>query len=248
MAKSKKKSSSILTTFVLVTLIGAASYFLYRQYLLYTNNGFKHELLANKPNHFNSYGLDISHHQGDIDWNKILVQNELDSIIDFVYFKVSEGIDHFDSKWEQNRTALSGFGKKSGAYHFFQPKKDALLQATNFLKHYSYKPGDLPPVLDVEIEGKSNDDLIAGMLIWMNVVQKATGQRPIIYTSLHFYETKFKTFFKNETFWVASYSRMPDLEKYSNIAIWQYSEKGKFEGINEAVDLNVGVSNFELRR
>lgn len=248
MAKRKNKSSSILKSLVLIALIGAAGYYLWRQYTINTSHGFKHELLANKPENFNSYGLDISHHQGEIDWDKIFIQNELDSIIDFVYFKVSEGIDHADTKWEENRAQLKKHAKKSGAYHFFLPKKDALLQANNFIKHYSYQAGDLPPVIDVELEGISNDDLIAKMLIWMNVVQKATGQRPIIYTSLHFYETKFNTFFKNETFWIASYSRMPDLENNSNIAIWQYSEKGRFEGINEYVDLNVGVSNFELRR
>ena len=247
MAKRNNKSSSFLTVTVLVILVGAAAYYLWRQYTIYTSHGFKHELLVNKPAHFNSYGLDISHHQGAIDWDKIFIQNELDSIIDFVYIKVSEGINHSDKKWEINRTELKKYGKKSGAYHFFLPKKDALLQATNFIKHYRYQAGDLPPVIDVEHEGFSNNDLISNMLIWMNFVEKATGQRPIIYTSLHFYETKFKTFFKNEKFWIASYSRMPNLENNSNIVIWQYSEKGKFEGINEYVDLNVGIRDFDLR-
>lgn len=239
MAKRKKKSIFSVKTVFIAGLIIAAGYYLWNQYDLYTNNGFHQKLIENRPPEFNHFGIDVSHHQGEIDWNEVFITQQLDSIIDFVYFKVSEGVDHCDTKWQFNRKELQKFNKSAGAYHFYLPKKNPELQAAHFLKHYSYKKGDLPPAIDIELEGVSDELLRKNVLVWMKIVQQKTGIRPIIYTSLHFFETKFAKYFPNERFWIASYSRMPPLDD-KRITIWQYSESGKIKGFEEYIDLNVG--------
>ncbi len=239
MAKRTSQKNSIWTKFALVLLILGAGYFVWHQYQLYVRNGFHLPIIDNRPEAFNTFGIDISHYQGAIDWEDMLVKNELDSIISFVYFKVSEGVSHEDGQWSENRNMLNKFGKKSGAYHFFLPNKDALQQANHFLEQYDYQQGDLPPVLDVELEAKSDRILIENIKIWLKQVERKTGIKPIIYTSLHFYTTKFEDEFKSHSFWVASYSRMPELENDPRIVMWQYSQKGRLPGIAEKVDLNV---------
>ena len=130
-------------------------------------------------------------------------------------------------------------------YHFFQSKEKPKPQVQHFLKHWKKREIDLPPVLDVENEGLSDTDLRAKMTIWLEEVENRTGMRPIIYTSLNFFETKFINDFKNYKFWIAAYSRKPSCIDDSRIIHWQYSESGELPGCDEKVDFN--VSKIALR-
>ncbi len=196
------------------------------------------------PEGFESVGVDISHHQGDIDWEKLMVKSGFDSIIQFVYCKATEGNTHLDTKWEQNRKALNNLGIPNGAYHFFIPTNPPRPQAAHFLNTWKKRDIDLAPVLDVETEGFSDNDLIAKMKIWLNEVEIKTGMRPIIYTSLHFYETKFQNDFQDYQFWIAAYSRKPACIEDKRIIHWQYSETGSLPGVDELVDLNVSKLKY----
>ena len=247
MKKRKKGIGKWIQHGIVALLLLGAAYFLWSQYTLNNQDAFKQKILNSKPVSYTTFGIDISHHQGSIDWEEVFVTNALDSSISFVYYKVTEGVDHTDTKWLEHQLGLKQFNKVSGAYHFFLPKRDAMLQAKNFLSHYTYQKGDLLPVLDAELEGFNDKDLVLKMNIWLNEVERQIGKRPIIYTSLHFYETKFKKEFPNEKFWIASYTRQPDLENDPRIVMWQYSESGEIPGIKKPVDLNVCHSITSLQ-
>jgi lysozyme len=78
------------------------------------------------------------------------------------------------------------------------------------------------------------------MRLWLKRVEKKTGLRPIIYTSLHLYETKFQNDLKDYKFWIASYSRRPaQLDTDQRIIHWQYSSEGRLPGIDHRIDMNV---------
>lgn len=73
-------------------------------------------------------GVDVSHHQGKIDWSKVAGDN-----VAFAYMKATEGGDWKDRKFLENWKAAREAGIATGAYHFFtlcRPGKD---QAENFL-------------------------------------------------------------------------------------------------------------------
>ena len=188
------------------------------------------------PEGFTSYGIDVSHHQGEIDWNSFFASR--DSIINFVYCKATEGLHHVDSNWEKNRVALNGRKPRLGAYHFFLPNKDATQQANHFLVNYSAKTNYLPPVIDVEIETDSDSKLIRNVTIWLDCVENKIDRRPIVYTSHHFYKTKFKGKLTGYKFWIANYNATPSGLEDTNIIMWQYTDKGRLEGIKGDVDLN----------
>lgn len=194
------------------------------------------------PENFKSHGIDISRYQGDIDWK--LFFEKSDSIISFVYCKATEGVSHVDAKFTTNRDALRKHNKAFGVYHFFVPSLNAESQANHFLKNYSPRANELPPVLDVETESVSDAKLIKGMKVWLELVESKTGKRPIIYTSYHFYSTKFKKEFKNYQFWIANYSRRNDRMTDKRIIHWQYSDKGGIPGIVGPVDLNFSKQEF----
>lgn len=201
-------------------------------------------LIESIPAGFPSFGIDVSHHQGEIPWEELFKDQHYDSIIQFVYCKATEGTDHLDTRWKENRNALNRLNVPNGPYHFFSGKTEALPQAQHFLNNWTAREGDLPPVLDVESEGFSDEQLIKGMKIWLLEVEKQTGMRPVIYTSLHFFETKFMNEFKEYKFWIAAYSRKPDCIEDSRIIHWQYSESGELPGISEKVDFNVSKISY----
>ena len=88
--------------------------------------------------------------------------------------------------------AARAHGYKVGSYHFFSTLTPATLQARQFLKNSYVKSGDLPPVLDVEPTKAQIQKmggvgvLLARMRIWLRMVEKETGKRPIIYVSQTF--------------------------------------------------------------
>ncbi len=249
--KSKKKSSNKSTLlFLLIAGVCLASFFVYIQYskiqkpetpILEVDSPIDIEI----PDGYASFGIDVSHHQGSIPWNELLQNKALDSTIQFVYCKVTEGVGHVDSEWAKNHSTLQRLNKPHGGYHFFSIKSDPLLQAEHFLNHCDINENSLPPVLDVEREGLSNSQLIKRMKIWLNAVEKIGGVRPIIYTSSHFFNTKFKHNFPNHQFWIASYSREPDCIKDSRVIHWQYTEVGDIPGFDKPIDLNVSKITFE---
>ena len=242
--QKKKKASSgkwkWFALFVLIASSGVIAFYTLKEKKEITVDTFQKTI----PQGFESFGIDVSHHQGKIDWEKLMLKSGFDSIIHFVYCKATEGSDHLDTQWETNRKALNNLGIPNGAYHFFIPTNPPRPQAEHFLNTWKKRDIDLPPVLDVEIEGLSDKDLIDKMKIWLTTVEYKTGFRPIIYTSLNFYETKFQNEFLDYQFWIAAYSRKPNCIEDQRIIHWQYSESGSLPGMDELVDLNVSKQKY----
>jgi lysozyme len=241
--KGKKSSKKVISYSVFGLMLGLVVLTFY--YFSKDEDALKRKhVIESIPDGFPAFGIDVSHHQGKINWEKLLVKQQYDTIIQFVYCKVTEGSDHTDTQWERNRKILRKLKMPHGAYHFFNPKSEPRPQAEHFLAHWKKEDLDLPPVLDVETEGFSDEDLIAKMKIWLTVVENKTGMRPIIYCSLNFFETKFMNQFNDYKFWIAAYSRRPKFIEDSRVIHWQYSESGDLPGIDEKVDFNVSKITY----
>ena len=104
---------------------------------------------AKYPEGYEIHGIDISHHQGDIDWE--LLRNAMieKCPIRFILIKATEGTSILDSKFRENFTQAREYGFIRGAYHFWSNKSSAREQAYFFLDNVILIDGDLPPVLDV---------------------------------------------------------------------------------------------------
>jgi len=237
--KRKKKTSRKVFAFTVLILFSIPStYFLYQKIKPFKAP----QKFIPLPENFKSYGIDVSHHQAEINWD--LVFQAPDTLISFVYCKATEGESHIDTQWKTNRKELLSRNKAHGAYHFYLPTISPTQQAKHFLNHYTVHPDDLPPVLDAEIEGESKEVLIEGMKEWLSIVEKQTGRRPIIYTSYILYRDLLKKNFPTYKFWVANYSKKEYRFKDVAILYWQYSDNGKVPGIKGEVDLNFSKINF----
>lgn len=243
--KKKSKGSKFpLLSILLIFSILLFTLFLYSKISNRSKKQKIEQTIINIPSGFSSVGIDVSHHQENIDWKKLFSSSPMDTLIDFVYCKTTEGISHVDTRWEDNRNTLKELGVTHGAYHFFTPSKDPILQAKNFLQNWNPSPSDLAPVLDVETESVTDEILLKRMKIWLEYIEKKSGIKPIIYTSAHFYATKFKNEFKTHKFWIASYSKKPSFISDERIIHWQYSEEGILPGFTNKIDMNVSKLKF----
>lgn len=231
-----KKTTITLLVIFLITFI----LILWSSLQFKSSSDFNHAI----PSNYQGFGIDVSHHQGKIDWDTLFAR-PLSPAIQFVYAKATEGKDHVDREWEYNRAALIRKKVKHGAYHFFRPNTDPIEQVNHFLKHYTPLNDDLAPVLDVEIEGVSDEVLIHNVKIFLKEVEERTGKRPIIYTSFHFYRTKFKNHFEKHKFWIAAYSEPFLLPKDERILHWQFTDKGDLP-FHKRVKLDLNVSRVDF--
>lgn len=183
------------------------------------------------------HGIDISHYQSYVNWDTIATQD-----IHFAFVKATEGMTLVDSLYCHNWSEMERIGLKRGAYHFFRPTIPAEIQAQNFIDMVEMLPGDLPPVLDVEVlDGVNNLELIIGMQTWLNLVETHFNVKPIIYTYHKFYNRQLAGHFTDYPLWMARYndSRQPKLADGGKWNFWQYGNRGRLKGIYGDVDLNV---------
>jgi lysozyme len=194
------------------------------------------------PLRYSLHGIDVSHHNALVDWEKVKKVQSENVKIDFVYIKATEGASHLDRQFERNWKEARKVGIKRGAYHFYNPRVYSNDQAVHFIKTVKMQKGDLPPVLDLEVAaGKSDEIIIKGVRNWLTLIEKHYGVRPIIYVNEHFYRKYIAGNFDDYPLWLAGYSKahLNDLAESAKVLFWQHSEKGYVDGIRGFVDFNV---------
>ena len=200
------------------------------------------------PLKYKIHGIDVSHHNGTIDWQrakKMRFSNE-DLKLEFCFLKATEGMNHSDKQFERNWKRLEELGIKKGAYHFFIPWREPKGQALNFINSVKLKKGDFAPVLDIEQNSlKSDTQIVSEIEMWLDIVQKHYGVKPIIYTNPNFYKKFIKGNFDDYPLWIADYSK-ETLKGYgSSLWFWQHNQKGWCEGVKGTVDYNVFLGSKE---
>lgn len=181
-------------------------------------------------------GIDISHYQGKIDWKTVAAQD-----IRFVFIKATEGQSVTDEEFHANWEAAGETEILRGAYHFFRPGTDADAQAQHFLKRTKGLSGELPPVLDLEVtDDKSAAEIRKGVKKWMEVVEKARGRKPILYTMPKFADSYLDGELKSYPIWIADLRKGPPRmpKHWSDWTFRQYSHHGRVKGIQGDVDLD----------
>ena len=144
----------------------------------------------NYPEGYEIQGIDVSHYQGDIDWQLLRTATINRCPVRFVLIKATEGASIVDENFEENFFQAREHGFIRGAYHFWSKRSSARDQAHFFLSKVPLEAGDLPPILDVEHKPKdrSTEDFQRDVLTWLHIVEDRYHVKPIIYTYYKFKE------------------------------------------------------------
>ncbi|WP_298359215.1 GH25 family lysozyme [Rhodoblastus sp.] len=214
----------------------------------------EHPLVGARPGHyketeatklarnFTVHGVDVSKYQGNVNWDAVH-----EGGVKFAYIKATEGGDRIDPNFARNWRGAKAAGLPRGAYHFVywcRPWQDNMAW---FERNVPPEQGALPPVLDVEatpdsptcrrrLERESTLHEIRAMLAEM---QRYYGKKPIIYTTVDFYQTIIEGELTDYPIWIRSTKRRPSA-KYGDREwrFWQYQSDAWVRGIPTRVDRN----------
>ena len=189
---------------------------------------------------FPVWGIDVSHHQGHIDWPAVATEPR----IAFAYVKATEGGDWTDPRFAENWREARRAGLRVGAYHFFTFCRPPLDQARHFLSILPREPGMLPPAVDLEFGGNCSKTperhaLQRDLAVWLDAVEQAIGARPVIYVTGEAYEAFLAGSDIEHPIWIRDIWAEPRLPDGARWAFWQFANRGRIPGIDTFVDLNV---------
>ena len=77
----------------------------------------------NSPEGYSIRGIDISHHQGKINWEKLSKATVNDETVDFIFIKATEGISLLDENFNDNFYQAREYGFLRGAYQYLLSSK-----------------------------------------------------------------------------------------------------------------------------
>ena len=192
------------------------------------------------PVEYPIHGIDVSRYQQIISWDAVRAMQVKNIKLGFAFIKATEGIGNTDPQFARNWKKSKEVGIIRGAYHFFLATRDARTQAENFIKQVNLKPGDLPPVLDIEQSyGVSKDLIRKEVKTWLDIVENNYSVKPIIYTNIDFYKQNLGEDFDDYPLWVAHYyqPRQPRIKR--DWVFWQHNDNGRVNGVLSPVDFNV---------
>ena len=192
------------------------------------------------PDGFDVRGIDVSHHQGKIDWERLRNARINGVPVSFVIIKATEGLSLADERFQRNFMQARRNEIVRGAYHYFKPALDARRQARFFLQTAALEPGDLPPILDVEeVGGLSTADLRKSVKTWLDIVEREYNVKPMIYTGRRFKDDYlYGEEFEGYPLWLAHYYTK-EMEYKGKWVIWQHTDIGEVDGIKGRVDCDI---------
>ncbi|MBD5452124.1 MAG: hypothetical protein HDR25_05745 [Lachnospiraceae bacterium] len=221
----------------------------------FTNQTYNHE--SHVSNKIVRHGIDVSKYQGDIDWEKAKKAG-----VYFAFIRVGyrgygeEGKIASDDNAKKNIQKAHDAGIKVGIYFFSQAinKPEASEEADyciNFLKNNSLADYiSLPVVIDYEYSSGSTKGRLENANLSKSTHQsicdrfvqdvRDAGYKGGIYANYQMLTNDMQptssSLYNNTQYWIARYN---EATHYSNnYRFWQYSSKGKVDGISGNVDCN----------
>lgn len=208
----------------------------------------KNKIQYKDDNYVIRKGIDVSHHQGKINWKKVKKDG-----VEFAFIRIGfrgygqSGGLHLDEQFQRNIKKAEKAGLDVGVYFFSQAinKKEALEEAELVIKTLKGKKLKLPVVYDPErilgvsarTDGLSKKQLTKNTIAFCEKVKEA-GYEAMFYSNLYSEAFLFQlTKLAEYPIWYADYEKIPQTP-YA-FSFWQYSSTGKIEGISGRVDLDI---------
>lgn len=238
--RKRHNKQYILTLIVSLIIISSVLLIVYDSIKRWNREQF-HSFYDNKFGHkYAVRGVDVSHHNGNINWSSI--KNEG---ITFAFIKSTEGISHKDRNYRENYKLAKDSEVNVGTYHFYTFGLDGVSQAQHFIRHSIIESKDLVPAIDVEhsqVNRYSNDkdyiqNVISELIKLENELYNYYGVRPLIYTNKDCYKLYIESYFPENLIWMSDLHNEPNT-KSNDWIIWQFSHTGNIAGINGDIDLN----------
>lgn len=209
-------------------------------------------------------GIDVSHYQGIVNWDKVKASGK-----SFAIIKATEGTTTVDPKFETNYNGAKAAGMHIGAYHFLRAQTvlEAVAEAKFFLTTIKGKQFDYPLICDAEWHAKDSKGktIVLSKQLQTDVVcafldvLEAAGYYAMLYTNPQWLINYLdKSRLTKYDIWLAHWGTTETNKHKITHGIWQYDVLGTAEdvaqkratsvgnvpGINTAVDVDVAYKDY----
>ena len=193
--------------------------------------------------HYEMQGIDVSHYQGEIQWQEMERQS-----VDFAFIKATEGSSSVDECFARNWREARKTSLYVGAYHFFSFDSSGKTQGEHFIRTVGDLGGCLCPVVDVEYYGDKEKnppsvrDVKRELGILLELLEETYGMKPIIYTTYQVHNKYIGEYFRDYPLWIRNVYYYPMFGKRGKWKFWQYSDTEKmsgYEGAEAGIDRDV---------
>lgn len=197
-------------------------------------------------------GIDVSQHNGNIDYDKVKANG-----IDFVIIRIAYGQRAVDPKAIENIEGAINAGIPFGVYTYSYALNTA--SATNeanlvieTLAPYKDKI-TYPVVIDMEDAdhykaryGMPSNETLVDICKTECDIFKDNGYTPMIYASKSWFDNQLNSdTLKDIDKWIAWWKTGADEQfDHETYTIWQYTSNGTVDGINGRVDMNIGYKDY----
>ena len=196
-----------------------------------------------RPDDYPIHGIDVSKYQGEVNWPTVAASG-----VKFAWIKATEGGDRLDERFAANWQGAKDAGIRRGAYHFVYWCRAPEEEIAWFEQNVPVEEDALPPVLDAEPTPDSKTcrrhlepgPTQAEMRTMLVELERHYGKKPIIYTSIDFYNAILADgSLSDYPMWVRSTKHHPSV-RYGALPwkFWQYQADGTVPGIDGHVDRN----------
>ncbi|MBO4900689.1 MAG: hypothetical protein J5509_10420 [Lachnospiraceae bacterium] len=217
----------------------------------YSTDGFVRDgdsLLYEDDVYYSRPGIDVSHHQGHINWNKVKAAG-----YDFAFIRLGyrgygqAGSLNLDKSFDTNIQNAHEAGLDVGVYIFSQAinEDEAREEAEFVIKHLEGYSLELPVVYDPEsiLDHEARTDDVTGeqftknTMLFCKLIAEA-GYEPMVYSNMLWEAFQFDmTEVSKYPIWYADYEPRPQTPY--DFTFWQYSNTGHVDGVSCEVDLNI---------
>ena len=213
-------------------------------------NGFKNYYIDGVK--ANKTGIDVSYHQGDIDWEAVKADGVDFAMLRLGYRGYESGQINVDERFHEYADGALGGGLDIGVYFYSQAvtPEEAVEEAEAVLNEIGDYEIMYPVVFDWEIVGDesartnvvSADVLNECAAAFCNRIARG-GHIPMVYSVKKMALTKFDmSRLAGFDFWLAEYRDIPEYPYY--FTMWQYASDGRVNGIEGEVDLNMSLVDY----
>jgi len=182
-------------------------------------------------------GIDVSHHQGAIAWEKVARTR-----VRFAYLKASEGGDWRDPSFAPNLQGARNAGIAVGAYHFFTFCAPGGAQARNFLDMAMPEATNLPPAVDLEYVGNcatrpARAAFARELRAFLHMTEARYRMKPVLYTTQSFFDDYLKApEFAKYPLWIRDLTGLAAMPEKRTVMFRQFADNGSVDGVKRLVD------------
>ncbi len=196
---------------------------------------------------FAKTGVDVSDHQGTIDWDAVAADGIEFAFVRIGYRGNTEGLLYADTQFEQNLSGAQAAGIACGAYFYSQAvsAEEARDEARFAVALLGSRELEYPVVFDYEandgnrLSGIDGATATACARAFCDVIEEA-GYEVMLYGNYYDLQYLDLSELGECGIWFAEYASAPS--RSDAFAIWQYTASGQVRGIETPADLNLDLS------